>query len=101
MASDTLQDDLLPNGGHCALCGRYFDINEVQVGVYTDYYLSRRKACPCPTCFGHQLHRVQDPSIEDVMQVLKFCDLRPSDLIDRASVWDPAVRRRDTKRRRD
>lgn len=92
------QDDSLPNGGHCALCGRYFDINEVQVGVYTDYYLSRGTACPCPTCFGHQLHRVQDPSLQDVMELLKFCDSRPSRMFDRASIWDTAVRRRDRRR---
>lgn len=101
MALSNAQDDLLPNGGHCTLCGRYFDINEVRVGVYTDYYLSRRKACPCPTCFGHQLHRVQDPSLEDVMDMLKFCDLKPSLMFDRASIWDAPGRRRDRRRRPD
>lgn len=101
MALSNFQDDSLPNGGCCLLCGRYFDINEVQTGVYTEYYLSRRNSCPCPTCFGHQLQRLHDPSLEDVMEARKFCDLSPSALIDRVSVWDAAARRRDRRRRPD
>jgi hypothetical protein len=80
-------DNLMHSGGHCALCGRYFDINEVVVGVYTEYFLLRNKACPCPTCFGHQLHRVQDPTLDDVLDRLKFCDLSPRNMMTRASVW--------------
>jgi hypothetical protein len=80
-------DNLLPFGGTCTLCGRYFDINEVYLGVFVEYFLHKKDDCTCPTCFGEQLHRVQDPSVENVLESQKYCDRRPSDLILAASTW--------------
>ena len=81
------QDDLLPLGGQCILCGRYYDINEVQVGVYVDYFLNKRQECTCPTCFGEQLHRIDNPNLENVLFSRRYCDTRPSELMRRASRW--------------
>jgi hypothetical protein len=80
-------DDLLPVGGQCTLCGRYYNINEVQIGVYVDYFLLKRQECTCPTCFGEQLHRVDDPTLDDVLFSRRYCDRRPSELLGRVSVW--------------
>jgi hypothetical protein len=87
MHSISAQDDLLPFTGHCNLCGRYFDINEVNVGVFVHYFLLHRPSCPCPTCLGEQLHRVQDPTLQDVLFSRKFCDRSPNQVIRLASVW--------------
>ncbi len=83
------QDNLLPFGGQCILCGRYFDMNEVYLGVYVEYFLHKQEECTCPTCFAEQLHRVQDPSVEDVLQSQQYCDRRPSELLRQASRWRP------------
>jgi hypothetical protein len=89
MQNTQFQDDLLPVNGHCHMCGRYFNLNEVHVGVFTDYFLLRTSDCPCPTCFGHQLHRIEDPMLEDVLDAKKFCDIKPTKIIAKASVWEP------------
>lgn len=69
------------------MCGRYFDFNEVNIGVYTEYFLLHRTRCPCPTCFGHQLHRVQDPTLGDVLDRHKYCDHTPRNMMTAASLW--------------
>ena len=82
-------DNSLSTVGHCTLCGRMFTVNEVQEGgVFIEYFLLHQGKSSCPTCFGEQLHRMKDPSLDDVLECEKFCDQRPSQLLDSASVWD-------------
>jgi hypothetical protein len=83
-------DNVLPRGGQCLLCGRYYDMNEVELGVYVDFFLHKQQRCTCPTCFSEQLHRVEDPQLDDVLFSRKYCDVRPSALLRSASKWRPA-----------
>ena len=82
-------DDSLPTRGTCMLCGRLFDLNEVQTGIFLSYFLLHRGACPCPTCFGSRVHRVEDPDLETVFLARRFLDTAPSRVIRNASVWNP------------
>lgn len=82
-------DEALPISGYCILCGRAYNINEVNVGIYVDYYVKKGQECSCPTCFSEQIHRMQDPSLQDVLARHRYCDRKPSTLLQQASVWAP------------
>ncbi len=87
MRTSSAIDDTLPKGGTCRYCGRLFDINEVVLGAYVEFYLANRDSCSCPTCFSQTIYGATNLPEENVLFRLSFADTAPSTLLQRASVW--------------
>lgn len=80
-------DDAMPHHARCFCCGRYYDLNEVHLGAYTDYYLAHGPQSPCPSCFSQMIHGVKDPVQDNLLLRRLFSDTRFSLLLRRVSVW--------------
>ena len=84
-------DDAIPHGARCYCCGRYYDMNEVHVGAYTDYYLVNGAESSCPSCFSQIIYGVADPIRDNLLYRRLFTDTPFSRLLRDFSLWaEPA-----------